>query len=357
MMATLLAAPVASAAGPAATAPAPAPPAASADAAPPAAPPTFAPLAIPDWVILEHGAGAESRPWILIVDDPQCPYCMQLHLALTKAREMKDPEISGAVIARLPFPLAYHDQSAHIVSDAYCLEASSKTRPWSAASYLDWLIVDPWRAEKEWASVTYEDLEKDNGFFDSKYEAHKVTSSRRREYQTQAARAEAACSPDSCRGDEDCVKLCAAQTACRSKCAPAAGPGPGAPRGGVSEGQGSGGAIPAPASEREACLKACTDTFVSSRYRQYSKVHSDCLLEEGPGSAHGRTAASFAWARDNKIGGTPTVYVGHPRIGFRTLGDSDHLADFLVLLREGLAQARSRLSATAQAAPPSSPAR
>ena len=40
-----------------------------------------------------------------------------------------------------------------------------------------------------------EDLAKDGGLFDSKYEAHRVTSSRRRDFQTEVARAESSCLP------------------------------------------------------------------------------------------------------------------------------------------------------------------
>src|SRR5262245_14579539 len=98
----------------------------------------YEPLQVPDWGILEPGEDTKGRPWILIVDDPQCPYCMQLSVALEKSRETHDPEISSAAIAHIPFPLAYHDQAAHIVADAFCLESSRATRPWSAASYLDW---------------------------------------------------------------------------------------------------------------------------------------------------------------------------------------------------------------------------
>ena len=53
----------------------------------------------------------------------------------------------------------------------------------------------------------------------------------------------------------------------------------------------------------------------------------------------------FAWCVAHKIPGTPTVYVGHPRIGFRTLGDSDDLTGFFVLLRKALAEARGKLKA------------
>src|SRR5262245_64322626 len=79
----------------------PAPPA---PAAPAAVPQEFSPLYLPEWVILEDATRAAVQPWILVIDDPQCPYCMQLHLAIEKAREKEDPELTRAVIARLPFP-------------------------------------------------------------------------------------------------------------------------------------------------------------------------------------------------------------------------------------------------------------
>ena len=303
------------------------------------APEPFTPLELPEWIALDPESEAKTRPWILVVDDPQCPYCMQLHLALEKSRELNDPEIARAVVARLPFPLAYHDQSAHIVSDAFCLEASRAGRPWSAASYLDWLIVAPWREEPEWKLVTLDEIGKEGGFFDAKYDRHRVTSSRRRDFQTERARAESACPPGACRGDAECEALCAAERTCREAC-PQEGSG-------ADSGAAPGGATPAgsAASERQKCLTACSDRFVSARYRLFSKVHSSCLLEEGPQSAHGKTAAAFAWAVAHKVPGTPTVYVGHPRIGFRVLGDSDHLSDFLVLLRQALAEARARMDA------------
>ena len=53
-----------------------------------------------------------------------------------------------------------------------------------------------------------------------------------------------------------------------------------------------------------------------------------------------------SWASGHKIPGTPTVYAGHPSIGFRELGDSDHLADALVLLRRSLAESRLKLKAS-----------
>lgn len=293
-------------------------------------PGTFVKLDLPDWIIVEPKEASRTLPWILIVDDPQCPYCMQLHLALAKAKEQGDSEIAKSVVARLPFPLAYHDQSAHIVMDALCLESEGEGRLWTAASYLDWLIVDPWMRETGWKSATLEDLERDNGFFDSKYESHKVTSSRRREFQTERAKLESACTPSSCGEEEDCEKLCAVQKACREACpqTPPTGPAGSA----------------APAAEREPCLSDCAGKFVSARYRQFSKTHSACLLEQGAASAHARTAAAFDWAIAHKVPGTPTVYVGHPTIGFRTLGDSDHLSDFVILLRKGLADARARMA-------------
>ncbi len=330
------AAPPAPAGPPAPAAPAASPPAPAGETAPAAGkegPAPFAPLDLPDWVIRDPGA-PKDLPWILVVDDPQCPYCMQLHLAIEKAREQADPEISRSVLATFPFPLAFHDQAAHVVQDAFCLEASGKERGWSAASYLDWLIVAPWRSEPGWKSATIEDLEKDGGLFDSRYDAHKVLSSRRRDFQTERARAEAACGADTCRGDAECDKLCAAQKSCREAC-PAEGAAP------PPEPAAGGGSGPAPT--REKCLAGCADRFVSARYRQFSKVHSACLLEEGPNSAHGRTAAAYAWAIAHKVPGTPTVYVGHPSIGFRLLGDSDNMAAFFGLLRQALAEARSKL--------------
>src|SRR5437867_8978407 len=69
-----------------------------------------------------------------------------------------------------------------------------------------------------WSGATMEDLAKDGGLFDSKYEAHRVTSSRRRDFQTEVARAESSCLPDACRGDADCERLCATERECLAGC-------------------------------------------------------------------------------------------------------------------------------------------
>src|SRR5512143_1524402 len=112
-------------AGRATAAPASDPPTATPVAAPAAAPATeFTPLDLPDPVFLDDPAAAKTRPWLLVIDDPQCPYCMALHLALGKLRAAGDADFTGAAMARIPFPLAFHDQSAHIVADAFCLEAT-----------------------------------------------------------------------------------------------------------------------------------------------------------------------------------------------------------------------------------------
>ncbi len=284
-------------------------------------PAAFTTLDLPDWVILPPGADTKGLPWILVVDDAQCPYCMQLHLALVKSRETGDTEIARAVLARMPFPLAIHDEAMHVVMDAFCFEATRAGRPWSAASYLDWLTVEPWKSEAGWAAAKIADLHRDGGLFDSSYEKHRVTSTRRREFHTEVARAESACAPGGCRGDAECDKLCATSSACIAACS----------------------ANDPPARDR--CRADCAQKFVSARTRQFAKVHSDCLLKQGEDSAHARTAASFAWAVAHKVPGTPTVYVGHPSIGFRLLGDSDDLADFLGKLRSALADARSRMAA------------
>lgn len=321
-----------------------APAAASTSAKPAAAlqsaPLTFTPLDLPDWVIIHAPPAPKDQPWILVVDDPQCPYCMQLLLALDKLREGGDSEISRAVLTTLPYPLPYHDQSAHIVADAFCLEKQAAKRPWSAASYLDWLILAPWKEESGWKSATIDDIEKDGGFFDSKYDAHRVSSSRRREFQTGFAKSEASCLPGGCRSDPECEKLCEEEKTCRAGC-PAAQESTGAPPAAGSAGAEA--TASAPGGAREKCLADCVSAFVSRRYRQDSRVHSACLLEEGAGSAHAAVAAAFAWAVAHKVPGTPTVYAGHPSIGFRTLGDSDRLSDFLTLLRRALAEARQRL--------------
>ena len=316
-------------------APASAAPAAPAPAAAPAAPAPggYAPLDIPEWAVKESESAAKNQPWILIVDDPQCPYCMQLSLGIEKARENADAEVSRAAVVHIFYPLPYHDQSAHIVEDAFCLQSTRAGRSWDAASYLDWLIVAPWKAEPGWKSATIEDLAKDNGFFDSGYDKHRVLSSRRRDYQTEKARAEAACTEVTCGGDADCEKLCEKARSCRKDC-PAESAAAATPAGGAQE-----------KSARETCLAKCTDAFASARYRQYSKTHQACLLESGPKSAQAKTAEAFQWSVDHKIPGTPTVYVGHPRIGFRTLGDSDDLNGFFVLLRQALAEARGKLKA------------
>lgn len=321
----LVAATAAAFAADAPQAPAAAPtPAAVAAAAPAAAPAGYAPLDIPEWAVKESESAAKDQPWILIVDDPQCPYCMQLSLGIEKARENNDAEVVRAAVVHVFYPLAYHDQSAHIVEDLFCLQATRAGHSWDAASYLDWLIVAPWKAEPGWKSVTIEDLVKDKGFFDAGYDKHRVLSSRRRDYQTEKARAEASCLEGACAGDADCEKLCEKARSCRKECD--SPPAEGKPT-------------------KEACLSKCTDSFASARYRQFSKAHQACLLESGPKSAQAKTAEAFQWSVDHKIPGTPTVYVGHPRIGFRTLGDSDDLTGFFVLLRQALAEARAKLKA------------
>jgi hypothetical protein len=330
-------APAPAAAAPAASTTAPAPaaaaPAAGATAPAPAQPAEFSPIDLPEWAIVHTSGPTTGRPWILIVDDPQCPYCMQFLLALEKARESGDAEIASAAVVTLPYPLVYHDQSAHILADAFCLEASRANRPWGAGPYLDWLMVESWKADPGWKSASLDDLGKDGGFFDAGYEAHRVTSSRRREYQTAVARTEAACGPGSCTGDADCEKLCAESRTCRAAC----------PQGAVAP---SGSAATPAGADREKCLADCSSSFVSKRYRQFSKIHSACLMKDGPGSAHAKVAAAFAWAVEHKIPGTPTIYAGSPSIGFRVLGDSDDLSGLMKLLRSALAETRLRLSAT-----------
>lgn len=323
-------APPASATPPVAPAPAAGSTAASSAAPTPSG---YAPLDVPQWAIKDSEPAAKDKPWILIIDDPQCPYCMQLSLGIEKARENADAEVSQAAVVHVFYPLPYHDQSAHIVEDAFCLQASRAGHSWDAASYLDWLIVAPWKSEPGWKSATMEDLAKDNGFFDAGYDKHRVLSSRRRDYQTEKARAEAACPAGACAGDADCEKLCEKARTCRTDCPPETGD--------AADASGAAAAKTA----RETCLAGCTNAFVSSRYKQFSRVHQACLLESGPGSAQAKTAETFQWCVDHKIPGTPTVYVGHPRIGFRTLGDSDDLGGFFVLLRQALAEARGKLKA------------
>lgn len=306
--------------------------------APAPAGPGFQPLDLPTWVIRPSGA-PDDQPWILVVDDPQCPYCMQLHLAFEKAREGGDAEIAKATVVRLPFPLSIHDQAVHVVEDAFCLEAASPGTRWAAAPYLDWLIVEPWKAEAGWKDATLVDLSRDGGLFDSRYDAHRVTASRRRDFLTDRARVEVACTADACGGDAGCSELCAAQASCRAAC-----PAEGAPAPSAAGGEGA-------AAGRDGCLAKCGDAFVSLRYRQLARAHSDCLLAEGPDSAHGRTAASYAWAVKHGIRGTPTVFVGHPRIGFRELDDADDMAAAVQALDRRLAEARARLAATSVPAP------
>src|SRR4029453_9913411 len=82
------------------------PPAAVAAAAPAAAPAGYAPLDIPEWAVKESESAAKDQPWILIVDDPQCPYCMQLSLGIEKARENNDAEVVRAAVVHVFYPLA-----------------------------------------------------------------------------------------------------------------------------------------------------------------------------------------------------------------------------------------------------------
>ncbi|MEO8277119.1 MAG: hypothetical protein ABI639_12970 [Thermoanaerobaculia bacterium] len=97
--------------------------------------------------------------------------------------------------------------------------------------------------------------------------------------------------------------------------------------------------------DKAGCAKSCVDDFVSARYRQFSRAHSDCLLAEGPASAHARMAAATAWGKTHGVTGTPTVYVGHPRIGFRDPGDAEDFTTYLKVIRSTLAEARKRLAA------------
>ncbi len=310
-----------------------APPAAAAHPTAPAAAPVAAPsgpfasIELPDWAFLEAPPRERTRPWILIADDAQCPYCMQLHLALVKARDNGDREIRNALIARFPFPLPIHDQAFHIAVDAYCIEARRDRYPGGAARYLDWLMIDSWRSEPGWEKATIASLGEDGGFFDEHYVVHKVLSSRRREYQTNRAREEAACVPGGCGDDGDCAELCTKQTECRAAC----------PVEGTPQAAGEG---------RTACLDDCKAKFVSARHRSFARDHQDCLLEEGENSAHGRIAAAFAWAEAHDLPGTPTVYVGHPLIGWKDIGDADDLAGALALLPPHLAEARAALAKT-----------
>jgi hypothetical protein len=315
-----------------------------------AQPAVFAPLDLPEWVLVDDAAAPRTEPWILLIDDPQCPHCMRLHLILAKARDA-DPELGRAVIARLPFPLPGHDQSAHIIADAFCLEESRAGHPWSANAYLDWLLADEWAAEPGWTTTTIEELSKEDGFFDAHYDAHEVTNSRRREYQTQFARQESACEPApaggsgfaSCHGDEACDALCEKRGTCRAACQPK--PAPGEPP--CSECEPII-APPAAANPVPECQADCDEAFVRARYGQFSKVHSACLLAQGPNSAQAKTAAAYAWAIAHHIPGTPTLYTGHPTIGFREPDEAQDWAGVLADLRRGLADARARL----RAAPP-----
>src|SRR5207244_3097161 len=75
------------------------------------------------------------------------------------------------------------------------------------------------------------------GVFDTKYDTHRVTSSRRRDYQTGVAKAESACLPGGCRGDADCEKLCEEEKTCVAACPAPEGSAPGAK--GVAPGAGS----------------------------------------------------------------------------------------------------------------------
>ena len=69
---------------------------ASADDAKAAASHAYARLDIPDWAVKKSESAAKDQPWILIVDDPQCPYCMQLSLGIEKVRENGESEVSRA---------------------------------------------------------------------------------------------------------------------------------------------------------------------------------------------------------------------------------------------------------------------
>jgi hypothetical protein len=311
--------------------------------------PGFVQLDLPAWVLIDDPAAAKTRPWLLLIDDPQCPHCMRLHHVFAKLRAT-DPELRNAVVARLPFPLPGHDQSVHIVEDAFCLEASRAGRAWSGNAYLDWLLDDTWSSEPGWASATAEDVIKEGGLFDAHYEAHQVESSRRREYQTEFAQREATCEPatsgtgfTSCHGEAACDALCAEKSKCMTACGPSPSAADGCSECSLEP------ILPAPAAKNTAsgpqCAAKCTEAFVEARYRQFSKSHSECLLAAGPDSAQARTAAAFSWAIAHQIPGTPTFYVGHPSIGFREPEEADDLPGVVANLDRLLAEVRARLQA------------
>jgi hypothetical protein len=93
------------------------------------------------------------------------------------------------------------------------------------------------------------------------------------------------------------------------------------------------------------CAAKCTQAFVDSRYAQFSKAHSACLLATGADSAHAHTAAAYAWVIAHGIPGTPTFYVGHPSVGFREPDEAVDLAGMVANFDRLLAEVRTRLQA------------
>jgi hypothetical protein len=92
------------------------------------------------------------------------------------------------------------------------------------------------------------------------------------------------------------------------------------------------------------CAQECRNTFLVTRFRQLSRVVQDCLLGRGGLDPHEVVAGTESWARAQLIPGTPTILVGHPKIGFKLLGDSDELTGALVEIGESLREARELMA-------------
>lgn len=282
----------------------------------------FLPLELPRGILYDRPEKAGEWPWILVADDPQCPYCVQLGLGLRKAREAGDSEISRAVEAIVLFPLSFHDQAAHASADVVCFEQTREGRPWDGISYLRHLMTAPYTTDPAWPGLGVDDLWKPGGWFTTAYPERKMTASTRRAFLLEVVRRQEACDQLACGTDADCLALCDARAACLSDCSAA----------------GSG--------QEASCAQGCRDEFVRLRFRQLSAVIQNCLLRRDGHDPHALVSGTEAWCRSQGIPGTPTILVGHPEVGFKLLGDSDELTAALERIGAALAEARALLEAS-----------
>jgi hypothetical protein len=284
----------------------------------------FLPLDLPEGILFDRPERTEEWPWILVADDLQCPYCVQLGLGLAKAREMGDEEISRAVEAIVLFPLSFHDQAAHASADIVCFEQTRERHPWDGMTYMKYLLAEPYLSDPGWPGATIADLWEPGGWWMGLWPEKKMTASRRTDFLHQVATNQTACDWEACAGDPQCLELCEETATCVKSC-------------GEEFGE-----IP----EAKTCAVQCQVDFIKLRFRQLSRLIQDCLLERDGHDPHQVVAGTESWCREQGIPGTPTVLVGHPRIGFRLLGDSDDLDLALETIGKALAEVRQLLEAS-----------